>query len=65
MSGGYARIILAQLALREVCNRCEGLLNNDAKWILGYWKSFASIPGFNYRRYMTGTMYLKFQVQSL
>jgi hypothetical protein len=43
MSGGYTHITLAQLAVEEVRNRREGLLHNDAKKALGYWKKFCII----------------------
>lgn len=43
MSGGYTHITLAQLAIEEVCNRREGLLHNDAKKALGYWKKFCIV----------------------
>lgn len=40
MSGGYTHITLAQLAIEEVRNRRPGLLHDDAKQALGYWKKF-------------------------
>lgn len=43
MSGGYTHITLAQLAIEEVRNRREGLLHNDAKRALGYWKKFCIV----------------------
>lgn len=43
MSGGYTHITLAQLAIEEVRNRREGLLHNDAKKALGYWKKFCIV----------------------
>ena len=43
MSGGYTHITLVQLAIEEVRNRHEGLLHNDAKKALGYWKKFCIV----------------------
>lgn len=43
MSGGYTHITLAQLAIEEARNRREGLLHNDAKQALGYWKKFCIV----------------------
>lgn len=43
MSGGYTHITLAQLAIEEVRNRREGLLHDDAKNALGYWKKFCIV----------------------
>jgi hypothetical protein len=43
MSGGYTHITLAQLAIEEVCCRKEGLLHDDAKQALGYWKKFCIV----------------------
>lgn len=43
MPGGYTHITLAQLAIEEVRNRREGLLHDDAKRALGYWKKFCIV----------------------
>jgi hypothetical protein len=43
MSGGYSHITLAQLAIEEGRNRRPGLLHDDAKRALGYWKKFCII----------------------
>jgi hypothetical protein len=43
MSGGYTHITLAQLAIEEVRSRREGLLHDDAKRALGYWKKFCIV----------------------
>lgn len=43
MSGGYTHITLAQLAIEEVRNRREGLLHDDAKRALGYWKKYCIV----------------------
>ncbi len=43
MSGGYTHITLAQLAIEEVCFKREGLLHDDAKQALGYWKKFCIV----------------------
>lgn len=43
MSGGYTHITLAQLAIEEACFKHDGLLHNDAKLALGYWKKFCII----------------------
>jgi len=43
MSGGYTHITLAQLAIEEVRYRQEGLLHEDAKLALGYWKKFCIV----------------------
>ena len=40
MSGGYTHITLAQLAIEEACFKREGLLHDDARRALGYWKKF-------------------------
>ena len=43
MSGGYTHVTLTQLAIEEVCFRREGLLHDDAKRALGYWKKFCIV----------------------
>ncbi|MGZ5028576.1 MAG: zinc dependent phospholipase C family protein, partial [Methylobacter sp.] len=43
MSGGYTHITLAQLAIDEVRNRRDGLLHDDARRALGYWKKFCIV----------------------
>ncbi len=43
MSGGYTHVTLAQLAIEEVRYRREGLLHDDAKQALGYWKKFCIV----------------------
>lgn len=43
MSGGYSHITLAQLAIEEGRNRRPGLLHDDAKRALGYWKKFCIV----------------------
>lgn len=43
MSGGYVHITLAQEAIEEGINRRPGLLHDDAKQALGYWKKFCIV----------------------
>ena len=43
MSGGYTHVTLTQLAIEEACFRREGLLHDDAKHALGYWKKFCIV----------------------
>jgi hypothetical protein len=43
MSGGYVHITLAQEAIEEACFRRAGLLHDDAKQALGYWKKFCIV----------------------
>lgn len=43
MSGGYTHITIAQLAIEEATHRRDGLLHNDAKMALGFWKKFCIV----------------------
>lgn len=43
MSGGYTHITLAQLAIEEAIHRREGLLHDDARRALGFWKKFCIV----------------------
>jgi len=48
MSGGYTHITLAQLAIEELRNRREDLLQNDAKRVLGDWERFCIVAHCRY-----------------